>query len=147
MVRYYQLDDGWIIAGRVRSGFINPLRNESSPIEDRFLLGGAFSMRGWGRHQISPVNEQGKLTGGNSMLEGNMELRFPIFDIFSGVVFTDIGNVWRKAFAYDFNQLRYDAGSGLRVKTPVGPVRLDIASPLFEREIRPQFYISIGHAF
>ena len=147
LVRYFRVDDDWIVAGRIRSGFIKPLRDESSPIEDRFLLGGASSMRGWGRHQISPVNEQGKLIGGNTMLEGNVELRFPIYDIFSGVIFTDIGNVWRKTYAYDLTDLRYDAGAGLRIKTPVGPVGLDIATPLFEREKRLQFFLSVGRAF
>ncbi|MFW5916325.1 MAG: outer membrane protein assembly factor BamA [Bacteroidota bacterium] len=147
LIRYIQIEDDWTAAGRIRSGFIKPLGDESSPIEDRFLLGGASSLRGWGRHQISPVNEEGKLTGGNSMLEGSLELRFPIYDIFSGVAFTDMGNVWRKAFTYNLADLRFDAGAGLRVRTPVGPVRLDIASPVFEEKKEPRFFISIGHTF
>jgi len=147
LVRYLPLDDDWTAAGRIRAGFIKPRGNEASPIEDRFLLGGASSLRGWGRHQISPVNEEGQAIGGNSMLETNLELRFPIYDIFSGVTFFEAGNVWRNAFTWSIADLKYDVGAGLRVRTPVGPVRLDIATPLFEKKMRPMFFISIGHAF
>ncbi|MGM0530343.1 MAG: outer membrane protein assembly factor BamA [Bacteroidota bacterium] len=147
LVRYHQLDEDWILAGKIGAGFIQPTGDEKTPIEDRFLLGGASSLRGWGRHQISPVNEAGRPVGGNSMLEGSMELRFPIYDIFSGVTFVDFGNVWKTSFNYNPADFLYDLGFGLRVNTPVGPVRLDLATPLFEKPIRPQFFISIGHAF
>jgi len=145
--RYYQLDKDWVLAGRLDAGFIKPFDGSETPIEDRFLIGGASSLRGWGRHQIAPKNEQGKLIGGNSMLEGSLELRFPVYDIFSGVTFMDAGNVWDDAFDYDLEQLRYNAGLGLRVNTPIGPVRLDFATPVFENRFRLQFFVSIGHAF
>ncbi len=145
--RYQRLAKDWILAGKVRAGFIEPLRGEQSPIEDRFLLGGASSLRGWPRHSISPVNIENEPTGGNSMLESSLELRFPIYDIFSGVAFADLGNVWWKSFRYPLNDLRYDVGLGFRVHTPVGPVRLDLASPVFEQSFKPQLFISIGHAF
>lgn len=147
LIRYYRLAEDWTLAGKVRAGFIEPLRGERSPIEDRFLLGGASSLRGWGRHSISPLNEEGLPVGGNSMLESSLELRFPIYDIFSGVLFTDAGNVWGGSFSYHPADLRYDAGLGFRVHTPVGPVRLDLAAPVFENSFNPRFYISIGHAF
>lgn len=145
--RYYSIDKDWIIAGKFSSGFIKPFSDDATPIQDRFLIGGASSLRGWGRHQISPVNEEGKPIGGNNMIEGSLELRFPIYDIFSGVGFIDAGNVWREAFDYNLSHLRYDAGFGLRVKTPIGPVRLDLATPVLENNYRLQFFISIGHAF
>ena len=147
LVRYYPLAQDWVVAGKIRAGFIEPLRGEKSPIEDRFLLGGASSLRGWGRNSLSPLNEGGLPVGGNSMIESSVELRFPIYDIFSGVVFTDFGNVWRSAFSYHPGDFRYDAGLGFRVSTPVGPVRMDLASPVFENSFKPRFYISIGHAF
>ncbi len=147
LIRYHRLADEWIVAGKLRAGFIEPLRGEASPIEDRFLLGGASSLRGFQRHSISPLNEENRPVGGNSMFEGSLELRFPVYDIFSGVLFTDVGNVWRGAFSYHPSDLRYNAGFGVRVKTPVGPVRLDLATPVFEGPADLQFYVSIGHAF
>jgi outer membrane protein insertion porin family len=146
--RYLEIFPKWILAGKIRMGFIQSLKeNQSTPIEDRFLIGGASSLRGWGRHQISPVNQAGNIIGGNSMLETSIELRFPIYDIFSGVLFTDIGNVWRNTFNYDMTQLNYNAGLGFRVSTPIGPVRLDMATPVFDEPFRLQLFISIGHAF
>ena len=146
--RYLEIHPDWILAGKFRMGFIQSLAGgQSTPIEDRFLIGGASSLRGWGRHQISPVNQTGKFIGGNSMLETSIELRFPIYDIFSGVGFTDVGNVWRKTFDYDLRQLNSNAGLGLRISTPIGPVRLDLATPVFVEPFRLQLFVSIGHAF
>lgn len=147
IIRYYPLDKKWVLAGKISAGFIQPFSGDESPIEDRFLLGGASSLRGWGRHQISPKNEEGELIGGNSMMEGSLEVRFPVYDIFSGVTFMDAGNVWADAFDYNLKHLRYNAGLGLRINTPVGPVRLDFATPVFENQFRVQFFVSIGHAF
>jgi len=146
--KYLELSPKWVLAGKLRMGFIQSLKdNQSTPIEDRFLIGGASSLRGWGRHQISPVNQTGKFIGGNSMLEASVELRFPIYDIFSGVGFADIGNVWKQTLNYDLTQLKSNAGIGLRVSTPIGPVRLDLATPVFVEPFRVQFFVSIGHAF
>ena len=147
IIRYYQLDKDWVLAGKLNAGFIKPFKGNKTPIEDRFLIGGASSLRGWGRHQISPRNEDGEIIGGNSMMEGSLELRFPVYDIFSGVAFVDAGNVWADAFDYDPGQLRYNTGLGLRVNTPIGPLRLDFATPVFESRFRVQFFVSIGHAF
>ena len=146
--RYLEIAPKWILAGKLRMGFLQSLKdNQSTPIEDRFLIGGASSLRGWGRHQISPVNQAGNIIGGNSMLETSVELRFPIYDIFSGVLFTDIGNVWKNTFNYDMTKLNYNTGLGFRISTPIGPVRLDMATPVFNEPFRLQLFISIGHAF
>jgi outer membrane protein insertion porin family len=85
--------------------------------------------------------------GGNSVLEGSAEVRFPVYEIFGGAAFMDFGNVWPKAFNYNLERLKYDVGLGVRVKTPIGPIRLDLATPVFENKFRTQFFISIGQAF
>uniref|UniRef100_UPI00356B41D4 BamA/TamA family outer membrane protein n=1 Tax=Ancylomarina sp. TaxID=1970196 RepID=UPI00356B41D4 len=137
-----------VLAGKIKIGTIEPTQGDSqTPIEDRFLIGGALSLRGWGRHQISPVNEDGSKVGGNSMIENSIELRFPLFGIFSGVTFMDIGNVWSDSWGFTPGSFNYDAGLGLRVKTPVGPVRLDFATPILGEKFNLQFFITIGHAF
>ena len=148
-VRHYiPFNDNWVFAGRLRAGVIRPIKGDAeSPLEDRFLLGGANSLRGWGRNQISPVNENGVPVGGNSVLEGSAEVRFPVYEIFGGAAFMDFGNVWPSAFQYKLGNLKYDVGLGVRVKTPIGPIRLDFATPVFENKFRTQFFISIGQAF
>ena len=145
---FHSLWKNVVFAGKIKTGIIEPTQGDSqSPIEDRFLMGGALSLRGWGRNQISPKNEAGSKLGGNSMMETSAEIRFPLYGIFSGTAFTDFGNSWLNSWEFKLNQLNYDAGLGLRVKTPVGPIRLDVASPLFEGKFRTQFFITIGHAF
>jgi len=138
----------WVLATKLKAGVINPILGDRvSPLEDRFLMGGAMSLRGWRRNTISPRDENANLVGGDSMLEGSVELRFPIYDIFSGVLFGDVGNVWQKAWKQSLLDLKYNAGLGFRCATPIGPVRLDSAIPLFEGSASPLFYITIGHAF
>jgi outer membrane protein assembly complex protein YaeT len=65
-VRHYiPFNGNWVFAARLRAGVIRPVKGDKeSPLEDRFLLGGANSLRGWGRNQVSPVNENGIPVGG-----------------------------------------------------------------------------------
>jgi outer membrane protein insertion porin family len=145
--KYFPLAGNKVLATKIRWGGMQPIKGDpETPVEDRFMLGGALSLRGWGRNQISPVNENGDLVGGNSMIEASAELRFPIYDILSGGLFLDSGNVWADPFAIDITDLRTDLGFGFRAKTPIGPVRVDFATPIFEK-FSATFFFSIGHAF
>ena len=145
---YIPFNENWVFAARLRAGVIRPIEGDKeSPLEDRFLLGGANSLRGWGRNQVSPMNENGIPVGGNSVLEGSAEFRFPVYEIFGGAAFMDFGNVWPDAFDYRLGGLKYDVGLGMRIKTPIGPIRLDLATPVFENKFRTQFFLSIGQAF
>lgn len=148
-VDFFQLlGEKTVFAAKVKSGIIDATQGDlQTPIEDRFLMGGALSLRGWGRNQISPLNSEGTKLGGNSMFESSAELRFPLFGIFSGTTFMDFGNVWESTWNFNFNKLHYNAGLGLRAKTPVGPIRFDVATPVFNEKFNMQFFITIGHAF
>jgi outer membrane translocation and assembly module TamA len=59
----------------------------------------------------------------------------------------DLGNVWQESFDFRFNELRYCAGAGVRLETPIGPIRFDCAIPIFEGDQSPNFFFSIGQAF
>ncbi len=145
---YLALSQKLNLALRIKTGVIQNIQNsDETPIEDRFYAGGASSLRGWSRHAISPVNDEGYAIGGNSLAEISSELRFPIYDIFGGVVFLDVGNVWSDAYQFSPASLHYDAGIGFRVKSPIGPIRLDMASPIIKDSFDFQFFISIGQTF
>lgn len=147
-VRRYQTFSGKVIAFRLKIGAITPYsENDFIPSEDRFYAGGSSSVRGWGRSLLGPLDAEGKPIGGNSLLEGSAEPRFPVLGPLSGVFFIDFGNVWLNSFTYRLDEIRYSWGVGLRYSTPIGPVRLDVAKPIFDDENRVQFYISVGHAF
>ncbi len=145
---FHPLLEKVIFAFKFKSGIIKSTQGDvSTPIEDRFLMGGALSLRGWGRNQISPVNEAGDNLGGNSMFESSAELRFPLYGILSATAFMDVGNTWQNSWDFDLNALHYDVGLGLRLKTPVGPIRFDIATPVLGEKFSAQFFVTIGHAF
>ncbi len=77
----------------------------------------------------------------------SVELRCPVFSWLGGVVFLDAGNVWSSAYDYRVDGLHYAAGLGLRFKTPIAPIRLDVALPIFEGSNPIQLHVSVGQAF
>lgn len=147
-VRNYRKKFGMVLASRLKIGSIDPVDGKNFiPIEDRFYSGGSNSVRGWSLAELGPLDAGGSPIGGNSLLEGSAEIRFPIMGIVSGVTFGDFGNVWLMPYDYRLSELRYAAGAGLRVATPIGPFRLDVARPVFDTEKTFQFHISVGHSF
>ncbi len=103
------------------------------PIYERFFAGGANTVRGYKERSIGPRDEAtGDPIGGEAMLVANAELTYPVFNNFKIAAFYDIGNVWHnssdtKIKAGDFKS---GAGAGVRVKTPIGPVKVDLGYPL-----------------
>jgi len=147
-VRQYQNLSGAVFAYRLKIGSVNSLDdNGFVPVEVRFYSGGSSSVRGWTRAQLGPKGDDDIPTGGKSLLEGSAELRYPIVKKISGVLFCDFGNVWLDSYKYKLNELRYAAGVGLRLNTIIGPIRFDIARPIFDEEKQWQYHISVGHAF
>ncbi len=146
--RYIQINERLIFATRMKFGTIQSYDDSKFvPVEERFFSGGTSSVRGWGRSELGPRTENGRPIGGKRLVEGSVEFRYPIWELLSGVVFSDFGNVWVDSFEYKFDDLRYAIGFGLRVATPIGPIRLDIARPVHDEAKKLQFYISVGHAF
>lgn len=146
--KYTGLTEWMVFAFKIKAGTIFSYDDDKVvPFEERFYSGGSSSIRGWGRAQLGPKDNNGIPIGGKSLLEANLELRYPIYSILSGVAFLDFGNVWRDQLTYSINELRYSSGLGLRVGTPIGPIRLDFAIPIYEGAAQLQYFISVGHAF
>jgi outer membrane protein insertion porin family/translocation and assembly module TamA len=121
-----------VVANRATLGSIDPVANQDAnvPFNKRFFLGGATSIRGWGRYEVSPLSGFGFPIGGLSMLEGSSELRLPVWGKLGAVGFLDYGNVWSTSWKFDLGDLRYAVGPGLRYLTPVGPARIDLGYQL-----------------
>lgn len=87
------------------------------PLSQRFSMGGSDTLRGYEDDQFR----------GNSMLKGTLEYRFPIIKKVQGVLFTDNGYAWDKRFQDDFDLglIKNSFGAGLRINSPLGPVKLD----------------------
>lgn len=158
--RYFlSLADKAVFANRLNIGGIEPQGGVDSnvPFHKRLFLGGATSIRGWGRYEVSPLSGFGFPIGGLSMLEGSSELRVPLRGKLGMVGFLDYGNVWTDSWHFDFGDLRYAVGPGLRYLTPIGPARIDLGyqlNPLpgllvngSPQQRRWRVHFSIGQAF
>jgi outer membrane protein insertion porin family len=155
---YLTLFGTTVLANRLRLGTTDPFADNDAnvPFHKRYFLGGASSIRGWGRFEVSPL-DGGLPIGGLTMVEGSSEIRFPVVGKLAGVVFLDYGNAWETAWNFDFADLRYALGSGLRYLTPVGPARFDFGYQLNPIEgllvngepqkRRWRVHFSIGQAF
>ena len=83
----------------------------------------------------------------------NGELRFRVWRDVGAVVFVDGGNVFRRVNEFDIGSLRGSYGFGLRYKSPVGPIRIDLGFKLDRRVIAgvleppTAIHFSLGQAF
>ncbi|MFN7983960.1 MAG: BamA/TamA family outer membrane protein [Vicinamibacterales bacterium] len=158
--RYY-LPAGrtWVFASRLQVGVINAFGNSPAqvPFSKKYFLGGASSIRGWGRYEVSPLSRSGLPLGGNGLLQASLEARAALGGRLGGVLFVDGGNVWTSGREITVNDLRYAAGTGIRYDTPVGPIRVDVGyqlNPIPDLLIggspqprRWRLHFSIGQAF
>ena len=87
------------------------------PLSQRFSMGGSDTLRGYEDDQFR----------GNSMVKATLEYRFPIVKKVQGVLFTDNGYAWDKRHEddFDFGLIKNSFGVGLRINSPLGPVKLD----------------------
>ena len=145
--RFYDLGQTITLATAARVGYAQAHGPSELPVGERFYVGGASTHRGFKEKQLGPKGDDGGSLGGTSYLIGNVELRAPLFGAFEGGVFLDVGNAWDGRI--DVTDLRWAAGLGLRLRTPIGPLRVD-AGFLLDRqegESGTVFHFALGHAF
>jgi outer membrane protein insertion porin family len=157
------------------------------PLPERFYGGGGNSLRAFPENQAGPRDTStGFPLGGSALFFNSTEVRFPLFGTsFNGVLFHDMGNIFDKlsdmSFRFhqdgptDFNYTVQAVGFGIRYRTPIGPLRLDLAyainppsfngfsgtyqqlvqcsvnntcgAPTLQHVSHFQFFFSIGQAF
>ncbi len=151
---YYKLFfDKFVLELKLKTGLANAYGDSSEvPIYERFYAGGGESIRGYGERRVSPRDPgSNDPVGGEAMLVGNAEVTFPLYEkLLKGAVFYDAGNTWRRIEDYGSGALRSGIGVGIRIKTPLGPVKLDYGYPLndnYDEEKKGQFYFSITRGF
>ena len=126
------------------------------PASERFFAGGDSTVRGFALDRLgdeSTIGANGFPTGGNGMIVLNSELRVPVFGPLQVVGFLDAGNVIDRVSNFDLARIRGAAGFGVRYRSPLGPIRLDLGFKLDrqefagERERLTALHLSIGQAF
>jgi translocation and assembly module TamA len=98
---------------------------DALPPELRFFAGGDRSIRGFDYQQIGEVNSTGGVIGGEYLVVGSGEYEHYFLPNWGAAVFVDAGDAFKSSF--DAN---VGAGIGLRWKSPIGLVRVDIAKPV-----------------
>jgi outer membrane protein assembly factor BamA len=138
-----------VYAGALRFGAATGLGGQELVTSERFFAGGGTTIRGFPQDYAGPLNSLGEPVGGDAMLVINNELRFPLFSIFDGVGFVDLGNVFPSVSAISLADIRRTAGLGVRVRTPYFLLRLDYGFKLDRRpgETAGRLFFSIGQAF
>jgi outer membrane protein insertion porin family len=143
---YHRLGEKLVLARETQVGIqpafsIPPGADPSDPIPlaERFFAGGGNTQRGFPENQAGPRDLlTGFPLGGSALFFNNTELRFPLYGAnINGVLFEDAGNVYsslgnisfrtKQKNPADFEYMVHAAGFGLRYRTPIGPLRLDLA--------------------
>lgn len=164
-----------VVAGRVGAGGIASYDPAAGvDISERLLLGGGTTVRGWAEDRLGPhlcydpVTHEAHLgpeggalcsstdiiegIGGTLSVYGNFEVRQDLPWNFGIVGFLDVGRVWDDPKNASFAGLQWSAGGGLRYRSPIGPIRVDVGKvitvdPYFAEEPGWQVHLGIGEAF
>lgn len=143
------------LAFRVGTGVGVPLANSTTlPLEKRYFGGGSNSLRAWQARTLGPGTYTRTLLDpdqfGDVRIEGNIEIRQPLFGVFESAFFVDAGNIWTlndnssKGAASNFKastflrDLALGTGAGLRLNFELFIIRLDLGLKLYDPSISPE---------
>jgi translocation and assembly module TamA len=137
-------DDELTLSARLRVGELAPWTGnpDDSAVVTRFYAGGGVSMRGFADRRLSPLllapapggNPNVLITmpiGGNGLFDGSFEARYSVIPWIRVAAFVDVGQVTHDRLLFkDLGHMLWAVGVGVRILTPIGPIRLDVARRL-----------------
>jgi len=151
--QYFGLTEKSVLEMRFESGWLLTYGDTSDiPIYERFYAGGANTIRGYDERGVSPVDNLGNSIGGESVFIFSLEHTYALLDFLKFATFVDTGNVWRKVEDYGSGGFKTGVGFGFRVKTPLGPIKVDYGIPLNKESGEDdkgsgKFHFSMGRTF
>ncbi len=150
---YFKHFEKMVLELKGRVGVADAFGNSQDvPIYERYFAGGANTIRGYREQRVGPRDPGNQQPiGGDAYWIVNLEETFPIYpDLIKGAVFFDTGNVEEKIGDFGKGGLVSGLGIGVRVKTPIGPVKLDAGYPLDDipqEKKKLRFYFNISQGF
>ncbi len=137
-----------------RAGIVDAYGNSKKvPIFERYFAGGAQSIRGYSERGVGPVDANtNDPIGGESLLLGTVEYTIPLVEVIKLALFFDTGSVAAKYGDIFSDKIYSGYGMGFRVKTPIGPMKLDYGIPLDKEPGEAtrksgKFYFSVSRGF
>jgi translocation and assembly module TamA len=128
------------LIGRAQVGYTATDEFRELPPRFRFFAGGDRSVRGYAYESLGEKDEAGNTIGGEALLVGSLEYELRFLDKWGAAVFYDAGNAF-----HDFGgNLEQGAGFGIRWRSPIGPIRADLAWGLTEPDHPFRFHLNIG---
>lgn len=127
------------VVGRAQAGYIAVDDFKDVPYNLRYFTGGDQTIRGFDYKSLSPVADGYKI-GGQALAIGSLEYNYQFKPGWRAAVFTDVGNAYDKEWS---NPTEYGVGLGVRWASPIGPIRIDVASGISDdgHPIRVHFFI------
>ncbi|MDO4896700.1 MAG: BamA/TamA family outer membrane protein [Moraxella sp.] len=132
------------VLGGVQAGYLWADDFNAVPYKLRFFAGGDQSIRGYGYKSLSPLSDKGYLMGGQALAVATGEYNYEVLEGLRLGVFADVGNAYDKDFK---NDTKIGAGVGVRWASPVGQVRLDVATGIKEEGNPIKIHFFIGMPF
>jgi translocation and assembly module TamA len=136
------------LAGRAQFGSVAGAGISEVPADMLFYSGGAGTVRGQRYQSLGVTLPSGAEIGGRSFMGFSGEIRTMVARDIQAVAFADTGFVGEEALGSGTGEWHSGAGLGARYFTAVGPVRVDLATPLDgDAGTEYELYIGIGQAF
>ena len=127
LTEYWPLPESFYLQGRIELGQIIVGQNVAMPDAEQWRAGGEESVRGYTWRSLGPLDPNGNVIGGNSLITSSVEVAHPFTERLPSVwwaTFYDAGSA-----ASRFGDLKVDRGygAGLRWRSPVGPLKIDVS--------------------
>lgn len=155
---------GWILATRLKGGLVEPFGSSDTLLtEDRLLIGGASTVRGFQENRLGPLDPDGTPRGSRYTVIFNQEFRWKTVQIFNSLpllsglrafplwqsIFLDVGNGFQDKDDIKLRKLAFSYGTGIQLVSPAGPIRLDYARviPTSQFKFDERWHFTILYAF
>jgi outer membrane protein insertion porin family len=163
-IQYFSLPGDGILSFEGMARIVDSWGTGGVPIYERLFLGGANNVRGYDFREAGPKDVSGEPIGGSSSIFASAEYSFPIIEKVRGAFFYDLAYINTDVDAASTTkagvrnggpivgdgQLYSNAGIGLRMFLPIGPIRLDLGIPVHKDEFTgnsPRFQFNMGYKF